>query len=124
MIINRPNIHIIQHRHHLLRQPYILILIAHFNAVLLVTDRSNICQVFRCTGTDSNLFFFSFSMESPSQARSILQFLKAVARFPDTPLPVLNRFRRAIADARHAMRTLLPPHRCPISKLNIVQGTF
>ena len=42
MFIYSTNIHIVQYGHHLLCQPYIFILVAHFNAVLLITYRGNI----------------------------------------------------------------------------------
>ena len=71
MIIYGPNIHIIQHRHHLLCQPYILIRIAHLNAVLLITNRGNIGQVLRRTGTDGYSIFFLFQVDSPFWVRKI-----------------------------------------------------
>ena len=42
MLIDCTNIHIVQCSHHLLCQPYILILIAHLYAALLITYRGNI----------------------------------------------------------------------------------
>ena len=58
-------IHIVQGGHHLLCQPYILILITHLNAVLLFTNRSNICQIFCCTRTDCYFDFLLFQIKSP-----------------------------------------------------------
>lgn len=49
MIIDRADVNIIQNRHHLLCQPDVLILIANFNAVLLIADGSNVRQVLRRT---------------------------------------------------------------------------
>ena len=42
MLIDCTNIHIIQCGHHLLGQPYILILIAYLYTALLITYRGNI----------------------------------------------------------------------------------
>ncbi len=64
MLIDCTNIHIVQGGHHFLCQPYIFILIAHLNTVLLITNRGNIGQVFRCAGTDSYLIFFFFNLIS------------------------------------------------------------
>ena len=56
MLIDCTNIHIVQGGHHFLRQPYILILIAHLYAVLLITYRGNIGQVLCFAGTDGYAF--------------------------------------------------------------------
>ena len=56
MLIDCTNIHIVQGGHHFLRQPYILILIAHLYAVLLITYRGNIGQVLCYAGTDGYAF--------------------------------------------------------------------
>ena len=57
VLIDCPNIHIIESRHHLLGQPDILILIAHFHALCTVTGSGHKGQVFRCAGSD-RLFLF------------------------------------------------------------------
>lgn len=62
MLVDGRNTYAIQRSHHLLGQPDIFIFIAHFKAVLLVTDRGNIGQVFRCTGADG-LFFIFFTRQ-------------------------------------------------------------
>ena len=51
MFIYRWQTNVIQCGHHPLCQPYIPILIAHLNTILLTTNRGNIGQVFCCTGT-------------------------------------------------------------------------
>lgn len=62
MIIYSVSADIIQCGHHPLRQPYIFILIAHLNAVLLIADRCNISQLFRSAGTDGYLILFLFQI--------------------------------------------------------------
>ena len=57
MLVNRWKPYIIQCRHHLLCQPDVFVLIAHFDAVLLVTNGSNVGQVLRRTGTDVDFVF-------------------------------------------------------------------
>ena len=57
MLVDRAHIHIIQCRHHLLRQPDVLILIAHFKAGIALTRRSHKGQVF-CCGAANDKFFF------------------------------------------------------------------
>ena len=47
MLVDRAHIHIIQCRHHLLRQPDVFILIAHFIACIALTRRSHKSQVLR-----------------------------------------------------------------------------
>ena len=46
MLVDRAHIHIIQRRHHLLRQPDVFILIAHFIACIALTRRSHKGQIF------------------------------------------------------------------------------
>ena len=46
MLVDRAHIHIIQCRHHLLRQPDVFILIAHFIACIALTRRSHKSQIF------------------------------------------------------------------------------
>ena len=46
MLVDRAHIHIIQCRHHLLRQPDVFILIAHFIACIALTRRSHKGQIF------------------------------------------------------------------------------
>nr|DAY69315.1 MAG TPA: hypothetical protein [Caudoviricetes sp.] len=42
MVIYRAYIHTIKCSHHFLCEPYIFVLISHFNTILLFSDRSNI----------------------------------------------------------------------------------
>jgi len=49
MLVDCRQSNIIKCSHHLLRQPYILILITHFNAIRLISHRGNISQIFRRT---------------------------------------------------------------------------
>ena len=65
MLIDCTNIHIVQCSHHLLCQPYILILIAHLYAALLITYRGNIGQVFCSAGMDGDFIFFLFQIGGP-----------------------------------------------------------
>lgn len=77
MLIHSSNIHIIKGCHHLLCQPYIFVLIAHFKAILTVTNRSNISKVFSRTRTDCYFLFFLFWHDAPPpiQLLHILQQL-------------------------------------------------
>lgn len=62
VLIDCPNIHIIESRHHLLGQPDILILIAHFHALCTVTGSGHKGQVFRCAGSDRLFLFTTISV--------------------------------------------------------------
>ena len=57
MLVDRAHIHIIQRRHHLLRQPDVFILIAHFIACIALTRRSHKSQVLRSRTANSKFFF-------------------------------------------------------------------
>ena len=63
MLVDRAHIHIIQCRHHLLRQPDVFILIAHFKAYIAFACGCHKGQVLRCGTTDR--FFSSFCHGKP-----------------------------------------------------------
>ena len=80
MIIYRANIHIVQRGHHLLCQPYILILVAHLNTVLLVADRSDIGQIFRCAGTDVQTTLQTYVHDTEKMAEQSVDLFEKITQ--------------------------------------------
>ena len=66
MLIDRAYVHIVKRSHHLLRQPDVLILVAHFDAGRIVTGRSDVGKVFcrRAAAGDLILLFHGDSLKT------------------------------------------------------------
>ena len=111
MFVDSTNIHIVHYSHHLLCQPYIFILVAHLNTVLLSTYRCNIDQIFRCAGTNSCIhFIFNQSTHHflPSQ---FFSHGLAIPLFQWFVIPNHASLSLAFLDGYHMVRTSCSPRR-------------